>query len=243
VRGAAHVTTTSPADADALSRRYDRPRSDVTVVANGTVVPAAPPSAAQRRARSERWRSWFPPHDPERPSHLAVFFGSWHPPNLDAAALLCDVATQVPDVQILSVGHHGLAFAGQHHPRNLRFTLEVPDRVRLGLLGAADVALNPMRIGSGTNLKLLEFLAWQVPVVSTPFGARGIDVRDGEHLRLAEPDDLAAALTEVLADPDGAARRAVAGHHLVAARYAWEVLAADLMAVLRRVTPREQSSP
>ncbi|HYI62970.1 MAG TPA: glycosyltransferase [Acidimicrobiales bacterium] len=235
VAGAAHVTTTSAADAAALADRYGRAPADITVVPNGTAVPAEAPSPARRRARSERWRGWWPAGDPARPSHLAVFLGSWHPPNIDAAELLVEVAACVPAVQFLSVGHHGLAFAGRRLPANVRFTGEVPDRLRVGLLGAADLALNPMRTGSGTNLKLLEFLAWRLPVVSTPFGARGIDVADGEHLRLAEPADLAEAVIETVSDPEGAATRAAAGRRLVAERHAWPVLARDLAAVLGRV--------
>lgn len=235
VRGAAHVTTTSEADAEALARRYGRPRGDITVIPNGTALPDRLPTPAERRARSARWRSWFPPSDPERPAHLAVFVGSWHPPNIDAAELLVEVAAALPRLQVLSVGHHGVAFAGRRLPVNLCFPGELPDRARRGLLRAADVGLNPMRTGSGTNLKLLELLAWRVPLVSTPFGARGIAVADGTHLRLAEPGDLAAAVAEVLADPDGAAARAGAGRDLVAARYAWPVLARDLAAVLAGV--------
>lgn len=38
---------------------------------------------------------------------------------------------------------------------------------------AADFAINPVESGSGTNLKMAEYLAARLPVVSTAFGARG----------------------------------------------------------------------
>ncbi len=93
--------------------------------------------------------------------------------------------------------------------------------------------------GSGTNLKLLEYLAVGVPVVSTPFGARGIDVVDGEHLRFAEPDRFAAAIAEVLADPDAAQIRAAAARSLVRDRYSWDSLGADLAGVVSDIVPSE----
>ena len=65
-----------------------------------------------------------------------------------------------------------------------------------------------MRIGSGTNLKLVEYLANHVPTVSTPFGARGLPVESGRHLLLAEPEDFADAVEQVLADPASADRLA-----------------------------------
>jgi glycosyltransferase involved in cell wall biosynthesis len=43
------------------------------------------------------------------------------------------------------------------------------------LLAAADVAVNPIGSGSGSNLKLAEYVAAGVPVVTTPIGLRGYE--------------------------------------------------------------------
>jgi glycosyltransferase involved in cell wall biosynthesis len=43
------------------------------------------------------------------------------------------------------------------------------------LLAAADVAVNPMESGSGSNLKLVEYVAAGLPVVTTPIGLRGYE--------------------------------------------------------------------
>jgi glycosyltransferase involved in cell wall biosynthesis len=40
-------------------------------------------------------------------------------------------------------------------------------------LARASVGLNPILTGSGTNLKMAEYAAWGLPVLSTAFGARG----------------------------------------------------------------------
>lgn len=55
---------------------------------------------------------------------------------------------------------------------------------------AADVGINPLMTGAGTNIKMGEFIAARLPVVVTPFGARGYRIEhkrtgfvfDGEHL-------------------------------------------------------------
>lgn len=239
VTEAAVVTTCSAADADALAALAGRDLAEVVVVPNGTAIPDAVPSPEDRRRRSERWRRryWTAGSQQAVPQHLAVFFGSWHPPNLDAAKLLIDVAPLLPDVLILSVGHHGAAFANWVVPPNLVFPGTVSAHAKDQLLAAADVALNPMRIGSGTNLKVIETLAAGVPVVSTPFGIRGIDVVDDEHLRLAEPERFAEAVTEVLADRAGAARRAVAARALVGERYGWDSLGGRLTAAVADIAP------
>jgi glycosyltransferase involved in cell wall biosynthesis len=70
-------------------------------------------------------------------------------------------------------------------------------------LARADVAVVPIRYGSGTRLKILESFAHRIPVVSTTLGAEGLDVRDGVHLLLADdPTGFAAAAARLLTDPD-----------------------------------------
>jgi glycosyltransferase involved in cell wall biosynthesis len=59
---------------------------------------------------------------------------------------------------------------------------------------AADAALNPIGSGGGTNVKMAEFIAARLPIVSTRFGARGFRLEDGETAFLFERDGLGAAL-------------------------------------------------
>jgi len=62
---------------------------------------------------------------------------------------------------------------------------------------AADAALNPMSSGAGTNVKMCEFIAMRLPIVSTPFGARGLAFEDGKSGFLFEKDGLAPVLAKV----------------------------------------------
>jgi glycosyltransferase involved in cell wall biosynthesis len=62
---------------------------------------------------------------------------------------------------------------------------------------AADAGINPMRSGAGTNVKMGEFIAARLPVLSTAFGVRGFDFADGETGFLFAPDTLASVLPEV----------------------------------------------
>jgi glycosyltransferase involved in cell wall biosynthesis len=62
---------------------------------------------------------------------------------------------------------------------------------------AADAALNPMATGAGTNVKMCEFIARRLPIVSTPFGTRGFTLEDGESVFLFGPDALAPVLARV----------------------------------------------
>ncbi len=233
---AAAITACSRADAVALVAAGGRRLDDATVVPNGTDAAAFvvdPP--ARRRRRAELWLTRHAAtagaRRPRR--HLAVFFGSWHPPNLQGAELVLDVAPELPQVQFVLGGRHGDAFAGRPRPANVVFPGVVPGSAKDALLRAADMALNPVQVGSGTNLKIIEYLAAGVPVASTSFGVRGLDVVNGEHLVVG--DDLSEAIKTVLADPDAAAARARAGRALVEERYDWSTLGTRLAEVVGRL--------
>jgi glycosyltransferase involved in cell wall biosynthesis len=69
------------------------------------------------------------------------------------------------------------------------------------LLAAADVAVNPVSYGSGSNLKVAEYLATGLPVVTTPIGARGFE-RWSDRMHVVELDRFAEAIAG--SEPPGA---------------------------------------
>lgn len=234
VARSAAVVACGEVDAADLADRYDREPADITVITNGADVPVDPADASERTHRAHEWLRRYHRTGPlgEGFTHLGLFVGSWHPPNVDAVWMLTEIADALPHLLIVSAGSIGDAFYDRVVPPNMVFTGVVSDSSRRLLLRSAHVALNPMRLGSGTNLKLVEYLANQIPTVSTPFGARGLDVVDGTHLRLAEPEGFADAIGAVVTDPEASARMAVAGRQLVATDLAWPTLATHFTQVV-----------
>ena len=105
---------------------------------------------------------------------------------------------------------------------NVVVTGEVPD-VR-PYIEAASVFVVPLRMGSGTRLKVLEGLAMGKPMVSTRLGCEGIGVQPGEHLLVEdEPVDVRprhAAPDGRIAN-SGYARLGASGRALVEREYSW----------------------
>lgn len=91
------------------------------------------------------------------------------------------------------------------------------------LWSGMDIAINPVRWGSGLKIKTVEALAAGLPLVSTREGARGLEHLAGEVFLMADDaDDFAAACRHLLDDVP--ARRALATS---ARRWADENLSRD----------------
>lgn len=88
----------------------------------------------------------------------------------------------------------------------------------------ADCVVVPITAGGGTPLKFVEALAYRLPVVATPFAARGLDARAGEHYREgSDAESFAQGMLDVLSD--GAPELAAHGRALAEREYSVEALA------------------
>jgi len=94
----------------------------------------------------------------------------------------------------------------------------------------------PLRLGGGTRLKIVEAMAMGKPIVSTRLGAEGIDAVPGRDLLIEdEPEDFAAAVNRLLAEPCLAARIGQSARKLAVERYAWSGAARGLEEFYRRI--------
>jgi glycosyltransferase involved in cell wall biosynthesis len=88
-------------------------------------------------------------------------------------------------------------------------------------IAGASIYIAPLRIGSGTRLKLIEAMATGKAIVSTTVGAEGFPVENGKNILLADtPADQAAAILHLLRDPEGRERLGSAARAFVG-RYDW----------------------
>ncbi len=141
----------------------------------------------------------------EAPAHL-IYIGSmdWYP-NEDAVAFFADevlpnIQGKVPDVQFSIVGGNPSARVQKLAEREgVVVTGRVPEIKPY--FAEATVFVVPLRIGSGTRLKILEALAMGKAIVSTSVGAEGLALKDGEEIFIAdEPTAFADAVTRLLTD-------------------------------------------
>ena len=96
----------------------------------------------------------------------------------------------------------------------------------------------PLRVGSGTRLKILEAFAAGIPVVSTTLGAEGIEKQDGEDLLVEDTArGFARAVVRLLGDDQLCERLASNALRLVEERYDWDVSARSCLEAWREILP------
>lgn len=99
----------------------------------------------------------------------------------------------------------------------------------------AVMAYAPAR-GTGMKVKVLESMAYGVPVVTTAEGAEGLAVDDGVHCAIREDDEgLAEAIVAQLSDDKSRGAMRQAARDLVQARYSREPFLAQMTALYERV--------
>ena len=155
-----------------------------------------------------------------------VFAGSGHAPNVEAAAVIIDAAASLPGVGFDLVGDLAGQLGHRSLPPNVRVHGRVSDAQKQWLFAQAALALNPMRAGSGSNLKLVDYLAAGLPVLSSPVGARGFNPELVDCLELVAPEP--AALADAIATSlqrDWSATSAKA-REIVQSEYDWRVISA-----------------
>jgi len=92
----------------------------------------------------------------------------------------------------------------------------------------------PLRVGSGTRLKIFEAMAMGRAVVSTTIGAEGLPVTNGVDIVLAdEPQSFADAVCRLMDSREERNRIGNAARKLVEEKYSWESVAEQVQNILR----------
>lgn len=210
------IIACAEADLAHFRTAYNLPASKGQVVPNCADLARLPYINAEQR---KSWQRRLYQHAP-----VALFLGSWHGPNLEAADFICQtLAPACPEIAFMLAGSLCDHPRYQSLPPNVRALGKVSDAQLRVLLASVDVALNPMFSGSGSNLKMLDYTASGVPVLSTPFGNRGLDFTAAE-VWLAEQSAFAVTLNAMLDMAHGEREaRTYAARVLTAQRFDWAV--------------------
>ncbi len=205
------VVAVTEADRDALLR-FSGDGREIPVIPIATDCEAARPVRRRADARD-----------------VLILGSLFYPPNVDGAVwfareIFPRIRAEVPDARLLLIG-------GRPAPEVVALGRE--DGVEVTgyvedlqpYLERTAVMAVPLRFGSGMRVKILDGLAWGLPMVSTSVGCEGIDVTPERDILLADsPETFAAQVVRVLRDRRLAESLSTNGRRLAEQRYDWRVL-------------------
>lgn len=182
-----------------------------------------------------RASDYAPPPGNIRERRLLVFSGKMdYRPNVDAIewfyrAVFPQARRDFPDCKLIIVGrnpHRRLGILGSGEDLRVTGWVESVERY----LHSATIYIAPLRMGSGTRLKILQAMAAGCAVVSTSIGAAGLhdDVR-GALIIADEAEAFARAITNLLKDDDRRRELGARAQKQVATHYDWSALIPRLL--------------
>ena len=185
---------------------------------------------------------FFHPVVDQEKTNTLVFTGSmdWMP-NEDGIfffveKILPQIRRHIPNVSLFVVG--------RRPPQRLRELARTSEGVHVTgavedirpYLQQGSVYIVPLRVGSGTRLKIFEAMAMEKAVVSTQIGAEGLPVQSGKNILLAdEPEDFANAVVGLLRDDAKRSELGRAARRLVVQEHGWGSVAQQFESVLEAV--------
>ncbi len=199
-------------------------------------LPGVPKYVIPNGVDMEYFRRDDAPPDP----HSIVFSGMMgYVPNYDGMMYFLDsifprILRDLPDTRIMIVG--------MQPPKELR--ARASDRVVITgfvddvrpYLSRASLYVVPLRMGSGTRLKILEAMSMRVPIVTTSIGCEGIAVTHGESLFIEDdPACFAERAIQILRDGELRRRLVSKGYELVRTRYDWSIIGQSVDIAYRHI--------
>lgn len=177
---------------------------------------------------------YFAPFPDAKREQTIIFLGRLsYRPNVEAALRVAQsifprIRRRIPEARLIIVGSDPPAqVQGLRAQDGITITGWVSD-VR-PYLGRATVSLCPMKTGGGVKIKILQSLSLATPVVTNSIGAKGIGLKPGQNVLLAEDDEaFSEACVDMLSDPTRRKMIGDAGRDHVIKYHSWDRVAESL---------------
>lgn len=157
-----------------------------------------------------------------------VFSGSEHKPNQEAIHLIEQFAKILPSINFFIVG--SVCNAIKEEEDNIIPLGIISENEKALTYNISDLSLNPVLQGSGSNLKLIDYVAFKVPCLTTSIGQRGYDI-DG--IFCAEIKNFPEKIEELLSfSQETLEKSANAAYNSASKKYDWSIIAQPLLRLL-----------
>jgi glycosyltransferase involved in cell wall biosynthesis len=210
--------TCSPSDQRVMTRLC--PTTPVTIVRNVIDVYSYRPvdGGLPNRVLFHGGMDWYPNQD------AVIYFG---------IQILPILRSRLPEVQFVVAGRNPPPSLLQRFARDTHITFTGTLEDMRPELSKASVCVVPLRIGSGTRLKILEAAAMGRPTVSTTIGAEGLGFQHERDILIADdPIGFAESVANILQQPRLRLQLAAGARRTVETFYSLETMRREMRATL-----------
>lgn len=138
------------------------------------------------------------------------------------------VSAKNPNLKLWVVGRNIPDSIKKLENNSIIFDENASDQTEL-IFQEADLLLSPIRVGGGTNFKILESLSTGTPVITTSLGNEGINARDGSEILISEkPDEFVANSLSILSDNYLYEKLSRNGRKFIEKNFDWRNIAKEL---------------
>ena len=183
------ILSTSDEECKILEDTYHQTREKIILVPNGVDTDTIKPLNIKQKLSLRGNASIKTP--------IAIFMGSGIEANIVAGRWISEyLAKKSPEVTFFIIGN--VCEELQVGTENVKLLGRLPNSKKNEMLQIADVTINPVQFGAGTNVKMLEYLAAALPIVSTNIGIRGLFLNDRKEVLVSELQDFHIRIREIL---------------------------------------------
>ena len=170
-----------------------------------------------------------PPYTEYCAQPILLFIGHLrYPPNIEAALLLIQLMPRLWDriagARLILAGRdpHPLIMSGAQAGK---IDIIANPSSTSPFLSTAHLAVMPLLRGGGTRIKVLEAIAWGLPVVATARAIEGLQLKNGMHVRVAETTSaFIAAICDLCENPAAYESQRAAARTYVMSNYGPEAI-------------------
>lgn len=191
VRQSVSIVACTEVDKGHFIADYGASPDKVAIVENGVDAKSVPEISSDQ---VKEFRKYLGIED----KFVAIFGGSHHFPNLAAADAILEFAHALPDMVFVILGSIcRYEVLSKPVPPNVLALGTVSEEEKWLCFSVANIALNPMTHGSGSNIKMFEYAAAGLPTLSTNFGARATGLQPEQHYIEAALQDFPTRLSQL----------------------------------------------
>lgn len=200
---------------------YKLPQEKIIIIPNGASI-----NIDNDKIDKSVYRKNLPIGDLDK---AVVFVGAYYKPNNDAVKFILEnIAPKLKEYKFLVAGTASEHFKTSKVLSNVHLLGRVSEEKLDILLKAADIAINPMFDGSGINIKMLDYMSYGLPIVSTECGARGIETFGRQPMIISSADKFVDNIAMLANDRQLQEKMSCAGRSLIREHYEWKTISKGL---------------